>query len=99
MRLRSKGLSATLYLVWLALILLTGASLWLAEGSELRLGNGELPHTAVSVGVLTLVFVKISVVGNYFMEIRHAVIGLRAIFFAWVLTVWGVLSALFILAS
>ena len=67
-------------IVWLLLVLSTLLSWWVG-GSTFNNANVS------SVIVLAVAFFKVHLVGNYFMELRHAPWPLRMIFQAWLLIV------------
>ncbi|GAH89626.1 unnamed protein product, partial [marine sediment metagenome] len=48
------------------------------------------------VVILLIAFVKVRFVGRYFMELRHAPLGLVAVFDAWIVVVASALIGLFI---
>lgn len=73
---------------WLLLVAATLAS-WLVGADH---GTGSL----VAVLVLAIAAVKIRLVGLDFMELRHAPVPLRAAFEIYCLTLWAVLSGLFL---
>ncbi|HEY2226061.1 cytochrome C oxidase subunit IV family protein [Actinomycetospora sp.] len=75
----------TLVAVWAALLLATAVSVAVHEG----LGLGA---TTVLV-VVAVAFVKVWLVGRYFMELRHAPPVLRRAFDAYVVVVPVVLAA------
>jgi len=73
---------------WLLLVAATLAS-WLVGAEH---GTGSL----VAVVVLAIAAVKIRLVGLDFMELRHAPIPLRAAFEVYCVTLWAVLSGLYV---
>lgn len=75
-------------LTWLLLIAATVVS-W-AVGAEHGTGS------AVAVVVLAIAAVKVRLVGLDFMELRRAPVALRAVFEAYCVTVWAVLSGLYL---
>jgi hypothetical protein len=77
-------LDRTLVAVWAALLLATAVSVAVHEG----LGPGP---TTVLV-VVAVAFVKVWLVGRYFMELRHAPPVLRRLFDAYVVVVPVVLA-------
>jgi hypothetical protein len=78
-------LDRTLVAVWAALLLATAVSVAVHEA----LGPGP---TTVLV-VVAVAFVKVWLVGRYFMELRHAPPVLRRLFDAYVVAVPVVLAA------
>lgn len=64
--------------IWLLLVAATVLSYVL--GADYGPGN----HTAATVAVMTVAFVKATFVGLYFMELRDAVPALRLAFLGWV---------------
>jgi hypothetical protein len=71
------------------LILVTGLSVVLAEG----LLGGGVSRAAV---VMTIAAIKLSLVGLYFMELRHAPPALTVVFHVWVVAVWGVVIGFYL---
>jgi caa(3)-type oxidase subunit IV len=78
--------------VWLLLIVATIAS-WV-----LGTDHGISDHTAASIAILLIAFVKVRFVGLYFMELRDAPAVLRTLFEAYCLIVCTALIVLFVLA-
>jgi len=76
--------------IWLVLVAATLASWSLGSGHGLSRG------ATAGVAVLVVAFVKVRLVGLYFMELRSAPIPLRLAFEAWVLVVGGVLIGLYL---
>ena len=77
--------------VWLGLIVATLTS-WL-------LGVGhELPVRYAAIGIIVIAFAKVSFVGRYFMEIRHAPTVLVSILSAWTVVVAVALIGLYLFA-
>jgi heme/copper-type cytochrome/quinol oxidase subunit 4 len=76
--------------VWAFLVLATVAS-WL-------LGEDKLIHTqdVVACGVIAIAFIKVRLVGIYFMELREAPVLLRAAFEAYVAVAATVLLVLYL---
>jgi len=52
---------------------------------------------AIGLAVLAVAFVKVRLVGLYFMELRTAPVPLRLAFEAWVVVVGAVLAGLYLL--
>ena len=65
--------------VWLLLVLATAVSWWLGADQ----GLGADLHKLATVLVMSVAFIKVGFVGSYFMELRHAPLGLRLFFGAW----------------
>jgi hypothetical protein len=76
--------------VWLVLVAATLAS-W-----SLGSGHGSSGAQAASLAVLVVAFLKVRLVGLYFMELRAAPVPLRMAFEAWVVVVGGVLAGLYL---
>lgn len=76
-------------LVWFGLIAATLTSWFVGVGHELGEGSA-------GVVILLIAFVKVRFVGRYFMELRHAPLGLVAVFDAWIIVVASALIGLFI---
>lgn len=76
--------------VWLILIAATGVS-W-ALGSQ----HGTHDHRLASVIILLIAFVKVRLVGMYFMELREAPNVLRGLFEAYCLIVCALLLGVFL---
>ncbi|WP_165818338.1 cytochrome C oxidase subunit IV family protein [Frankia canadensis] len=71
-------------LVVVALILVTGLSTWLAEDLA---GDGAGRTTLI----MTIVAVKLSMVGLFFMELRDAPRPLVLLFHGWIVAVWALI--------
>ncbi|CDO90239.1 hypothetical protein AWC29_26645 [Mycobacterium triplex] len=78
--------------VWVLLITATGVS-W-ALGTQ----HGMHGHQLASVIILLIAFVKVRLVGMYFMELREAPNVLRGLFEAYCLIVCALLLGVFIFA-
>ena len=78
--------------VWAVLVTVTCLSWWLGRGGHLA------PSTNVvtSVTVLLVAFVKIRLVGLYFMELKNAPLALRAIFESYVTVVGGLIIGMYL---
>jgi caa(3)-type oxidase subunit IV len=76
--------------VWVVLITATAAS-W-----TLGTQHGVHGHTLASVIILLIAFIKVRLVGMYFMELREAPTVLRGLFEAYCLIVCALLLAVFI---
>lgn len=83
-------LHSRITLVWAVLVTATFGSWWLGTGSD----SGD--ETAAGLTVLALAFVKVRLVGLYFMELRDAPLPLRVMFEGWVLVVCGVVAGLYL---
>jgi hypothetical protein len=75
--------------VWLLLVLATGASWWLSGG----VGTS---HAVAAAALLLLAFVKVRLIVMYFMEVHWAPIALRLGFDAWVTAVYCALLLLYL---
>lgn len=76
-------------LVWFGLIAATLMSWFVGVGHGLGEGFAGLV-------ILLIAFVKVRFVGRYFMELRHAPLGLAAAFDAWIVVVAATLIGLFL---
>ena len=65
--------------VWLVLVAATAISWWL--GADQGLGAGA--QQIATVLIMTVAFVKVSLVGMYFMELREAPAAMRLFFGGW----------------
>jgi heme/copper-type cytochrome/quinol oxidase subunit 4 len=82
-----------LVVVWAVLVLLTVLSWWLSsDGAEL--------HASRLVGGLAILiaFVKVSLVGNHFMELRRAPRSLRSLFEGWCVAVGAMTVIMYVVA-
>lgn len=77
--------------VWFMLVAATLASWVLGVGHD-------LPDNYAAFSIIVIAFAKVHFVGQYFMELRHAPIGLRAVFGAWNAVVAALLIGLYALA-
>ncbi|WAJ43351.1 cytochrome C oxidase subunit IV family protein [Mycobacterium sp. Aquia_216] len=78
--------------VWVILVAATGVS-W-ALGTQ----HGMPNHQLASVIILLIAFIKVRLVGLYFMELREAPNVLRGLFEAYCLIVCALLLGVFIFA-
>ncbi|MCV7412507.1 hypothetical protein AWC05_17975 [Mycobacterium florentinum] len=78
--------------VWLVLIAATGVS-W-ALGTQ----HGMANHQLASVIILLIAFIKVRLVGLYFMELREAPNVLRGLFETYCVVVCALLLGVFIFA-
>jgi caa(3)-type oxidase subunit IV len=78
--------------VWVLLIAATAATWTL--GTQHGLGN----HTTASVVILLIAFVKVRLVGLYFMELRDAPTVLRGMFEAYCVVACTLVTGVFLLA-
>ena len=78
--------------IWIVLILATIASWTL--GSDHGIGN----HTLASVAILLIAFIKVRLVGLYFMELRDAPTVLGGLFEAYCVIVCTLLIGVFLVA-
>lgn len=65
-------------LAWLALMLATALSWSLGA-------NHGVAHGSTAASIIILAFLKVHLVGRYFMDLRHAPAVLSRVFDAWVL--------------
>lgn len=75
-------------IVWVILMVLTLTSALIFEGGLTRLG---LSKDAAAVVLLAIAFFKVRLVIMHFMEVGHAVMGLRIILEAWLLLTLGMI--------
>jgi hypothetical protein len=78
--------------IWMVLIVATMTSL--ALGSEHGINN----HTLASTAILLIAFIKVRLVGLYFMELRDAPTVLRSLFEAYCVIVCTLVTAVFLWA-
>jgi Prokaryotic Cytochrome C oxidase subunit IV len=78
-------------LAWLVLVAATAAS-W-------SLGHSHGPHELATVGVIALAFAKVLVVGEHFMELRHAPAVMRWGFATWAAVVCAALIVMYLLGG
>jgi hypothetical protein len=86
--LRREDITST---VWLVLIVASSGS-WLVgseDASSVQIG---------SIAIIFIAFVKVRLVGLYFMELKHSVLALRAIFEAYVVALWALVTAFYLAA-
>jgi hypothetical protein len=83
--------TASLYWVWAFLTALTLLS-WLVGTGD----GGPLNLRAATAIVLGVAFLKVDLVGRYFMELREAPLLLRTLFDAWVVGVFVILMAIYL---
>lgn len=65
--------------VWVLLVLATAASWWLGADQ----GLGASLYKLATTLVMTVAFMKVAFVGLYFMEFRHAPLGMKLLFGTW----------------
>ena len=82
-------------LAWALLMLATAVSWWLGSDHGLV---GDAAGLAVAI-IAVVAFVKVYLVGMYFMELRHAPRVLRLAFNAWVVLTCLLVTGLYIAAS
>ena len=80
--------------VWVFLILATTVS-WMLGTDH---GFGRNGHTLASVVILLIAFIKVRLIGLYFMELREAPILLKGLFQAYCVVVCTLLVAMFLFA-
>lgn len=73
---------------WAALMAATLISWWMGEGHG--------PQTVAAVGVIGVAFLKVLVVGRYFMELRYAPYPLRLVFTGWAVAVCCALIVMYL---
>lgn len=78
--------------VWFVLI--AGALM----STDLGTGHGISSHQVASVIILLVAFIKVFLVGMYFMELREAPNVLRGVFCGYCLLVFSVVTGMFLLA-
>jgi flagellar motor component MotA len=78
--------------VWFVLI--AGALM----STDLGTGHGISSHQAASVVIIMVAFIKVFLVGMYFMELREAPNVLRGVFCGYCLLVFSVVTGMFLLA-
>lgn len=78
--------------VWFVLIAATLLSFALGTG------HGIDSHQAASVVIMLVAFLKMFLVGTYFMELREAPNALRGVFLGYCLLVFSVVTGMFLLA-
>jgi heme/copper-type cytochrome/quinol oxidase subunit 4 len=77
--------------VWFVLVAATILSWWLGHG-----GNGG--HELIGAVILLVAFIKVRLIGSYFMELREAPVPLRALFDGYCLVVCSVVLGMFLWA-
>ena len=75
---------------WAVLVTATLISWWL--------GDGHGAEKAAAVGVLAVAFLKVGLVGHYFMELRYAPLPLRLAFTGWMVVVCSALIIMYLAA-
>jgi hypothetical protein len=76
-----KSVERRLRLVWLALVAVTLISWWLGSSH----GQPEFRSSApITYAVLLIAALKVRVIFGYFMEVRHAPVGLRRLTDGWI---------------
>jgi heme/copper-type cytochrome/quinol oxidase subunit 4 len=78
--------------VWFVLIAATLLSFALGTG------HGISSHQAASIVIMLVAFVKMFLVGTYFMELREAPQVLRGVFLGYCLLVFSLVTGMFLLA-
>jgi heme/copper-type cytochrome/quinol oxidase subunit 4 len=78
--------------VWFVLI--AGALM----STEFGTGHGISSHQVASIVILLVAFIKVFLVGMYFMELREAPNVLRGVFTGYCLLVFSVVTGMFLLA-
>jgi hypothetical protein len=83
-----------LFVVWIALSLISVLQLWLSSA------NGEetlTPNVAITVGVIAMALVKVRFIVREFMEVRHAPALLCRLTDAWIAITAGALLGTYFL--
>lgn len=80
-------------MVWLFLIGATLLSWWL--GTDHGLSSGD-DHRFASIVIIAVAFVKLRLVGLYFMELRDAPLALRTIFEIWCVAVFALVTGMYL---
>ncbi|SBW28392.1 putative membrane protein [Candidatus Protofrankia californiensis] len=83
-RLRTAVRGQPVWLVFVGLLLLTASSSWFAESESSR-------GVATTAFLMTVVALKIHLVGMHFMELRYAPLALKLAFHGWIAVVWGLI--------
>lgn len=78
--------------IWFVLIAATLLSFFLGTG------HGIESHQVASVAILMVAFIKVFLVGMYFMELREAPDVLRGLFAGYCLLVFSVCTGMFLFA-
>ena len=81
--------------VWGMLVAATAASWWLG----LHHGKSYTTVTAAATLILLITFIKVYLVGMYFMEIRHARNVLVRLFVAWTVVTCAATIGLYLFAT
>jgi hypothetical protein len=76
-------------LVWVVLMVVTALSWWL--------GAGHGASSIATVAVLSVAFTKVGLIGEHFMELRHALPLMRALFGLWCGVMFIVLAGIYLL--
>lgn len=80
-------------LAWIVLMATTFGSWWLgADHSE------DSWRQLATASVIVLAFIKVQLVGSYFMELRSAPALLQALFASWVVAIGGGLVLMYLLS-
>ena len=78
--------------VWFVLIAATLLAFFLGTG------HGIDSHRVASIAILMVAFIKVLLVGMYFMELREAPDALRGLFLGYCLLVFALTTGLFLFA-
>lgn len=78
------------HVIWVVLLLAT-LSTWILSGTEI-----SMSPRAINSLVIGIAFVKLWLVGEYFMELRWAPIALRAAFGAYTMVTFTAVLAIFL---
>ncbi len=79
-------------LIWAILLMATLGS-WQIGVKEAALVDGS---AVLGVGLMVLAFIKVHLVLNYFMDLRHAPWGWRLLYEGWIVAVCGLLLYLYL---
>lgn len=80
--------------VWVVLVIATALSWWLGHDHALGEDSKKLGTSLVMI----VAFVKVALVGGYFMELRHAPQWLQAVFGAWVVVACSAIVGIYLVA-
>jgi heme/copper-type cytochrome/quinol oxidase subunit 4 len=78
---------------WVLLLAATAISLWVGADHSVALGGPAI----ASVAVLVVAFVKVAVIGMFFMELRHAPVEMRQVFAGTLIVSCSALVAIYLL--
>ncbi|WP_438943983.1 cytochrome C oxidase subunit IV family protein [Nocardia blacklockiae] len=81
-------------LAWVALVVITLGSWWLAPGHSAGAAVASVP---ITVAVVALAFVKSRLIVRYFMEVRRAPVWLRRATDAWLVVLFAAVLGSYLL--